>query len=184
VAGTVNSTSRTFSFKLSNTDLWSVSYSSYFCFSLLLKDKTGNPVYYGEFCYNFSSGVWQIPGSYDRTHGTANWSNPSNLSSGVNYSSGTISVDLTNSSVSGNDDSYLSRTYGAFSLTKGVTYEWDVFGSWEGENYDEVGTYDAMSPTFFVKVSSSSSGSGYGVSYANTELNGEGSTNGSFAFSY
>jgi hypothetical protein len=41
-----------------------------------------------------------------------------------------------------------------------------------------------MYPAFFVKATSSSSGTGYGVSYANTYLNGEGSTNGSFSFTY
>jgi hypothetical protein len=180
----VTSSARTFSFKFSNTDLWSSSCSNYFYFSLFIKDKTGDPVYYGEFRYSFSSGVWQIPGSYDRTYGTASWTNATALSSGVSYSSGTVSVDLTNTSVINNDDSYVSKNYGSFGLTSGSTYEWDVFGSWMGTSEGDLGTYYAMYPTFFVKVNSSSSGSGYGVSYANTELNGEGSTNGSFAFSY
>jgi hypothetical protein len=181
--GTLTSTSRTFSFTLSNTALWSATYSDYFYFSLFIKNKTGTPVYYGEFRYNFSKG-WQIPGSYG-LYGAASWSSPTTLSSGVSYSSGTISVDLTNTSVVGNDDSYIiSSTDSAFSLSSGVTYEWDVFGSWEGENYDDVGSSDAMYPASFVKVDSSSSGSGYGESLANTYYNGEGSTNGSFSFTY
>jgi hypothetical protein len=180
--GTLTSTSRTFSFALSNIALWSSSYSDYFYFSLFIKNKTGTPVYYGEFRYNFSKG-WQIPGSYG-LYGAASWSSPTTLNSGVTYSSGTISMDLTNMSVVGNNDSYISSTDGAFSLTSGVTYEWDVFGSWEGENYDDAGSSDAMYPASFVKVDSSSSGSGYGESLANTYYNGEGSTNGSFTFTY
>jgi hypothetical protein len=185
----VSSSSRTFSFTLTSaslSSLWSSSYSDYFYFSLLIKNKTGTPAYYGEFRYNFSSSAWQAPGSYS-SYGAANWSNPTTVTSGgISYSSSseTISVNLLNPTVSGNDDSYVTSNYGSLSFTSGETYEWDVFGDWEGSNYDDLGTYEAMYPAFFVKATSSSSGTGYGVSYANTYLNGEGSTNGSFSFTY
>ena len=41
-------------------------------FSFFIKDKIGNPVYYGEFRYSFSASQWQAPGGYNRD-GTANW---------------------------------------------------------------------------------------------------------------
>ena len=41
-----------------------------------------------------------------------------------------------------------------------------------------------MDPAFFVKATTTSSGIGYGVSYANTYAYGEGATNGSFTFTY
>ncbi len=180
----VTGSSRTFGFTLSNTTLWSSSYSDYFYFSLFIKDKIGNPVYYGEFRYSFSASQWQAPGGYNRD-GTANWTGRApNQVTGISLSSATISVDLTNSTVNGNDDSYVSTAYGAFELLSGHTYEWDVFGDWWGTSYDDVGASDAMDSAYFIKTTTSSSGTGYGVSNANNYINGEGSLNGSYSFSY
>ena len=66
----------------------------------------------------------------------------------------------------------------------GHTYEWDVFGDWWGTSYDDVGASDAMDSAYFIKTTTSPSGTGYGVSNANNYINGEGSLNGSYSFSY
>jgi hypothetical protein len=180
----VTSSTRTFFFTLSDTTLWTASLSDYFYFSLFIKDKIGDPVYYGEFRYDFSMGQWQAPGGYNH-NGTANWtSSTATQVTGISYSSATISVDLLDSTVSGNDDSYVSSAYGAFELLSGHSYEWDIFGDWLGTSYDDVGVYDAMDSAFFAKATTSASATGDGVSYANTYINGEGSLNGSYSFSY
>jgi hypothetical protein len=189
---TVTSSTPTFTFSISNTALWSSTLSDYFNFSLYIKDKTGLPCYYGEFRYNFSMGIWQAPGAYSSSTGVASWTPASPISlGGITYSSGSISVDLSNSSVKNNNDRYRNAytvdtggALGTFPFVQGTTYEWDVFGDWWGGSYDDLGASDAMDSAYFVKTTSSSSGTGYGVSYANTYLNGEGSLNGSFSFSY
>ena len=182
-ATTITGTSRSFSFTLSDSTLWSSSRSDYFYFSLYIKNKTGVPCYYGEFRYNFSTSSWQAPGSYSASTGTSSWTRATAVS-GVSYSSGVISVDLLNSTVSNNNDSYVVSAYGSLDLLSGATYEWDIYGDWWGTSYGDLGTSSAMDPGFFVKTTTSSSGTGYGVSYANTYANGEGSLNGAFSFSY
>jgi hypothetical protein len=182
-ATTITGTSKSFSFTLSDSTLWSSSLSDYFYFSLYIKNKTGEPCYYGEFRYNFSTSSWQAPGSYSASTGVSSWTKATTVS-GISYSSGVISVDLLNSTVSNNNDSYVVSTYGSLDLLSGATYEWDIYGDWWGTSYGNLGTSSAMDPAFFVKTTTSSSGTGYGVSYANTYANGEGSLNGAFSFSY
>jgi hypothetical protein len=181
--GATATSTPTFTFALSDITLWSSSLSDYFYFALFIKDKTGEPTYYGEFRYKFSTSTWQAPGSYSKSTSVANWTNPTSVT-GITYSSGIITVDLTNSTVYNNDNSYVTSNYGSFTLLSGYTYEWDIFGDWWGASYDDLGTSDAMDPAYFVKTTTSSSGTGYGVSYANTYANGEGSLNGSYSFSY
>jgi len=185
---TVRSSTPTFTFSISNTALWSSSYSDFFYFSLYVKDKTGLPCYYGEFRYNFSTGAWQAPGSYSSSTGSASWTAANSISSGgITYSSGTISVDLSNSSVVADNDPYrgiYADAKGTFPFVQGTTYEWDVFGDWWGASYDDLGASDAMDSAYFIKATTSSSGTGYGVSYANTYANGKASLNGAYSFSY
>ena len=177
--------SPTFTFALSSSapSLWNSSVSDYFYFSLFIQDTIGNPVYYGEFRYRFSTGQWQAPSTY-YSDGTADWNLSPTTVTGISYSSGTISVAL--GAVSGYDNSYVTSTYGSLAqlLLAGHSYEWDVFGDWEGNSVDSLGASDAMDSAYFVRSTGSFSASGDSVSYANTYANGEGSLNGSFTFSY
>ncbi len=183
-------TAPTLRFTLSSTALWNSANSDYFYFAVLVKDKTGLPCFYGEFRYDFNNGVWQRPASYDSSYGdVGSWSNPVTVS-GLSYSGGVISVDLSNSAVKANNDAYRGAYIGESSfqlptvpLLTGQTYEWDVFGDWWGASYGDVGSSAAMDAAFFVKAHTSGSGTGYGVSFANTYAHGEGSLNGSYSFS-
>lgn len=181
---TLTSNKPTLTFTLSETSLWSSSMADYFYFSVFVKDRTGVPCYYGEFRYNFAAGDWQGPGSYNAT-GTANWASVKSVS-GLSYSAGVIAVNLADNAVAANNDPYrdaYSGFNGAFPLVSGTTYEWNVFGDWWGSTYDDLGTSGAMDPGFFAKMTTSSSGTGYGLRYADSDASSEGAANGSFSFS-
>ena len=185
------SSSPTFTFTISNTDLWSSDAADYFYFSLLVRDMAGNVAFYGEYRYDFAAGKFEAPVSYNSSYGYANW-NSYKTASGISYSSGTISIVASSACSSSYVDSYLQST--AFSPTSGTTYEWDVYGDWPyGAYYGDVGSSSAMESAFFEKdgtVTSSSSspggssGTAKGLSYANTYAGGAASSNGSFEFSY
>jgi hypothetical protein len=182
------SSSPTFSFYISNTDLWSSSAADYFYFSLLVKDSAGNVAFYGEYRYSFARSEFEAPGAYYTSgsyKGAANWSSYK-VASGISYSSGTISIVASTACAAGYVDTYVQSS--GLSLSSGTTYEWDVYGDWPyGYYYGyEVGTSSVMEPAYFVKSgsSSSSSGSAAGISFANTYASGNASSNGSFEFIY
>jgi hypothetical protein len=193
--GTSISSSPTFTFTISNTDLWSSDAADYFYFSLLVRDMAGNVAFYGEYRYDFAADKFEAPKSYYGSSssyaGAAYWSGGYKAVSGISYSSGVISIAqaaYTSSYV----DTYLQST--GLSLSSGTTYEWDVYGDWPyGTYYGDVGTSSAMESAFFEKdgtVASSSSspggssGTAKGLSFANTYAGGAASSNGSFEFSY
>jgi len=171
-------------FMISNTALWSASVADYFYFSLLVKDKAGDPAFYGEYRYDFSAEAFEAPGGYDRT-GAASWSQYKALSSGaMAYSGGTISIDLSKACAAAYADTYGESGLAA-SLVVGSAYEWDIFGAWEGSGSAAVGSSSAMMPAYFEKAgSSTSAGSGIGYAYGNTFSGGVGGKNGAFEFDY
>ncbi len=177
-----DATATSLKFKISNTALWSANVADYFYFSLLIKDKVGDPAFYGEYRYNFSKSRFEAPGSYDRDYGTASWSSVK-TPTGLSYDTGIISIVLGTACSSSYDDSYY-KTNG-LSLTQGSVYEWDVYGSWYGVNYGDVGSSSSMNPPYFEKAgSSTSSSSGMGYAYANDFTGGVGSLNGAYEFYY
>jgi len=177
-------------FSISNAALWSQSAADYFYFSLYIRDKAGDPAFYGEYRYNFASGLFQAPKSY--SSGVANWTTRSGRAnaitvSGISYSGGTISINTSQACTA----TYANTASGAggFSPVSGVAYEWDIFGDWASTSAD-LGTSPAMDPAYFVKDgsvtggSAAVSGNASGVSYAQTYAGGDATINGSFDFIY
>ncbi|MDA8410788.1 MAG: hypothetical protein M0001_10385 [Treponema sp.] len=170
-------------FSISNPSIWSAaaaaaSTGDYFYFSLLIREKVGTPVFYGEYRYNFSSGIFEAPASYSSRSGVARWSSGAIPVKGIAYSAGTISIVTSQACVASFADGNVA---GGLALSEGRAYEWDIFGDWWGSSYGDVGTSAAMDSAYFVQ-STAMNGSSY--SYANTYAGGEGTSNGAYEFDW
>lgn len=94
-------------FAISNTALWSPASAAnyFFYFSLLISDMVGgasasngenySPAFYGEFRYDFSTGKFEAPTSYNSTYGYANavvpggaWTGSRAIATGIAYQNG------------------------------------------------------------------------------------------------
>jgi len=179
--GSALSTSPQFSFSISNAALWSPGAANYFYFALFVRDKSGTPVFYGEYRYNFSQARFEAPGSYGST-GIAVWSSPRQMA-GIAYSNGTITIDSAQACTSAYADSIATYPMSGLSLGSGVTYEWDVFGNWGGTGSGAVGLSTSMYSAYFTKAGSPSN-SAIAYSNANTYEGGEATLNGSFEFKW
>ncbi len=154
-----------FEFTISDASLWDPTVSDRFYFSPVIRKADGTYVYWGLFYYIFSSNklAFYYPaggGWYTfNTTATAGY-----LS--FDSSSGTVSIDpsLFNS--------YTNYATGAdLALDSGVTYEWDIFGSYTGSSSTNTAAYFQKSGTTYISRS-----------YADVYQNGQQTLNGWFSF--
>lgn len=171
---TANHTGPDFSFSISNPSLWSLTKADAFYFSLLVRDRSGSPRYFGRYRYNLSSGEFQF--SYDGY----SWNNFESLYGGSNsdymsYSNGLITIKGICLFLPGMNFQGSST----FPPVRGQDYEWDIFGDYIDTN-EGIGSPAGMIPCWFEKTDASG---GVARSYADTNATGNDTLNGWFEFS-
>lgn len=153
------SSNPTFAFTISNTSLWSAAQSDFFCFALVIKEKSGIIDYdnggYAEFRYNFGTAGFEVYTGPGYTALPAGY---------IGYSAGTVSI--------------LPTMLGAMglSLQSGVSYQWNIFGTIDGPGMP--GSSDTMVPCWFEYAYPN----GVSKSYADVPSRGEDTANGWFEF--
>jgi hypothetical protein len=160
-----------FTFSISTTTPWNKDLSDYFFFAPIIKDKVGNILFYGEFRYAFATDALYFK------YGTRYYDVVKNfggsLSDYMRYDNGKITFTSMLLSIG-----YANMWNGLpISYASGLTYEWDVFGSYDPMK-GNLASPSAMNPCYFQKTT----GVVLSRSFADAYQNGNQTLNGWFEF--
>ncbi|HEY9055174.1 MAG TPA: hypothetical protein VIO60_10195, partial [Rectinemataceae bacterium] len=160
---------------------WNPDKSTGFCFAPAIREKTGKTIFFGEFQFYYPERMLYY---YD--YASDSWmpvaNHPDKLGEYFAYNAKTGQITIKPALLAGKHNFY--STADAV-LAPGVTYEWNIFGSWTGSNYDP-GNGTSVSPPFFYGQWSAYSYSAgdwfysYSYSYADSYEDGMDAVNGWF----
>ena len=175
--GTVSATAGTpdLSYTISDPSLWGSAVSSLYYFAPLIRDRSGNIVFYGEFLCNFAgtSDATMLYFKYQSSYASVVGNFGGALSDYITFDPATGSVTL-KSALFFDYTNWATGTMPTYAA--GVTYEWDIFGNCLDPNH--LGGSQYMTASWFQKNGTNA----VSKSYADVYQNGQETLNGWFSF--